>query len=97
MLTHDERDVGRIASARTYRGPESGAQTFLVALAERVAAVAVRVNWLGGSLVWFDQGGDSVAGVSADRPLLQALITSWAEAARRASSTRLVMEISERD
>ena len=63
-----------------------------------ISDVRTAGRWLGGSVVWFDQGGDSVAGVSADRPLLQALISDWADAASRPGSVgRLEMEISDHD
>jgi hypothetical protein len=79
----------------TYRGTDAEANDFLEAVQARVASVAVKVRWLGGSAVWFDSAGAEVARVTADRPVLLQLIRAWA---RGASGRRpLGMEIADTD
>ena len=79
----------------TYRGSDADAHQFLDAVQARVASVAVKVRWLGGSAVWLDRDGAEVARVTADRPLLVELIATWARAASLRSP--LEMDIADRD
>jgi hypothetical protein len=84
-----------LAGPVTYRGSEADARDFLDAVQARVASIAVKVRWLGGSAVWFDAAGSEVARVTADRPVLQRLIATWAREAARGG--RVGMEIADRD
>ncbi len=79
----------------TYRGSDADAHEFLDAVQRRVASVAVRVRWLGGSAVWFDDAGAEVARVTADRPMLLELIASWARTASKKGE--IEMDIADRD
>ena len=79
----------------TYRGSDADAQDFLNAVQARVATVAVRVRWLGGSAVWLDAGGVEVARVTADRPILLGLISRWVRTASR--RTPIEIDIADRD
>lgn len=79
----------------TYRGPDADAHEFLDAVQKRVATVAVKVRWLGGSAVWFDSAGEEVARVTADRPTLLDLIATWARAASLKGEVE--MDIADRD
>ena len=79
----------------TYRGSDTEAHQFLDAVQARVASIAVKVRWLGGSAVWFDGAGAEVARVTADRPVLLELIATWARAASLRSEVE--MEIADRD
>lgn len=65
----------------TYRGLDAEAHEFLDAVQARVASIAVKVRWLGGSAVWVDVSGEEVARVTADRPILISLIATWARTA----------------
>lgn len=91
----DQADEVVLAGPITYRGPDADAHDFLNAVQARVATVAVKVRWLGGSAVWFDGAGDEVARVTADRPILLELIATWARAA--ALTGEVEMEIADRD